>query len=111
MTITETPKVKISRANSSMLRIGNGTQIPIFIGVTGNSTAATGILQFKMPQNLQPLFANEWLLSEATLPSPHAQGRPGLRAPRSLSSASSVSSGSPSPQRTTQAPGLMVLSS
>ena len=47
MTITETPKVKISRANSSMLRIGNGTQIPIFIGVTGNSTAATGILQFK----------------------------------------------------------------
>ena len=51
------------------------------------------------------------LLSEATLPSPHARGRPGLRAPRSLSSASSVSSGSPSPQRTTQAPGLMVLSS
>lgn len=39
------------------------------------------------------------------------QGRPGLRAPWSLSSAASVSSGSPSPQRTTQAPGLMVLSS
>jgi len=46
MTITETPKIKIERIDTSGLRQGSGGQVPIFISPTMNATAASGILQF-----------------------------------------------------------------
>lgn len=46
MTITETPKIKIERIDTSGLRNGKGGQIPIFISPTGNETPASGILEY-----------------------------------------------------------------
>ena len=46
MTITETPKIKIERIDTSGLRRGSGGQVPIFISPTLNENPASGILQF-----------------------------------------------------------------
>ena len=47
ITITETPKVKYYEGDSNPGLSGEGAQIPIFIGVTGNTTPAQGIQKFK----------------------------------------------------------------
>ena len=47
ITITETPKVRYYESDSNPGLSGEGAQIPIFIGITGNSSPATGIQKFK----------------------------------------------------------------
>jgi len=47
ITITETPKVRYYEGDSNPGLSGEGAQIPIFIGITGNSTPAPGIQKFK----------------------------------------------------------------
>lgn len=47
MAITDTPKVIYSEADSNPTLKGTGSQIPVFIGITGNTTPAEGILKIK----------------------------------------------------------------
>lgn len=47
MPITETPKVIYKEINSNPILKGNGAQIPVFIGNTGNKTPVEGIQRFK----------------------------------------------------------------
>lgn len=58
MAITETPKVKYYEADSNPTLNGTGAQIPIFIGITGNTTPATGIQKFKNYQACNKTVAN-----------------------------------------------------
>lgn len=46
MTINETPKIKVYKEDSSNLRNGEGGEIPIFIGSTGNENPSSNILEF-----------------------------------------------------------------
>lgn len=47
MNINETPKVKYSYGDNNPLLNGEGAQIPVFIGYTGNTSPNTSVLQFK----------------------------------------------------------------
>lgn len=47
MSIEETPKVRYYESDSNPLLNGDGAQIPIFIGLSGNETPAEGIQKFK----------------------------------------------------------------
>lgn len=46
-TIVEIPKVKYTELDSNPTLTGEGSQIPIIIGISGNSTPNEGILKFK----------------------------------------------------------------
>lgn len=46
-TISETPKIKVYKEDSSNLLNGEGGEVPIFIGATGNESPKSGILEFK----------------------------------------------------------------
>lgn len=46
-TISETPKIKVYKEDSSKLLTGEGGEVPIFIGATGNSSPNSAILEFK----------------------------------------------------------------
>lgn len=46
-TIIETPKVKYTELDSNPTLTGEGSQIPIIIGITGNATPTSGIQKFK----------------------------------------------------------------
>lgn len=45
--LNETPKIKYGETDSNPTPNGDGAEIPVIIGITGNSTPATGILKFK----------------------------------------------------------------
>ena len=47
ITITETPKVRYYESDSNPGLSGEGAQIPIFIGITGNASPTAGIQKFK----------------------------------------------------------------
>ena len=47
ITITETPKVRYYEGDSNPGLSGEGAQIPIFIGITGNTSPTAGIQKFK----------------------------------------------------------------
>lgn len=47
MNISETPKVKFYYGDNNPLLNGEGAQIPVFIGYSGNSTPSEGLLKFK----------------------------------------------------------------
>ena len=47
ITITETPKVRYYEGDSNPGLSGEGAQIPIFIGITGNQSPTQGIQKFK----------------------------------------------------------------
>jgi len=47
ITITETPKVRYYESDSNPGLSGEGAQIPIFIGITGNNSPTAGIQKFK----------------------------------------------------------------
>ena len=47
ITITETPKVRYYEGDSNPGLNGGGAQIPIFIGITGNTSPTPGIQKFK----------------------------------------------------------------
>lgn len=47
ITITETPKVRYYESDSNPGLSGEGAQIPIFIGLTGNTSPTVGIQKFK----------------------------------------------------------------
>lgn len=47
MPITDIPQVIYSEADSNPTLKGTGSQIPVFIGITGNTTPAEGILKVK----------------------------------------------------------------
>lgn len=47
MPITETPKVRYFESDSNPTLDGDGAQIPIFIGISGNTTPTAGIQRFK----------------------------------------------------------------
>lgn len=47
ITITETPKVRYYEGDSNPGLSGEGAQIPIFIGITGNTSPTQGIQKFK----------------------------------------------------------------
>ena len=46
ITLSETPKIKYQESDSNPTPSGDGAEIPIIIGITGNVTPATGILKF-----------------------------------------------------------------
>lgn len=58
MAITETPKVRYFESDSNPTLKGNGAQIPIFIGVSGNTTPKTGIQKFKNFQQIYKTVEN-----------------------------------------------------
>lgn len=45
--INETPKIKVDKEDSSTLLNGEGGEVPIFIGATGNTSPNSNILEFK----------------------------------------------------------------
>ena len=45
--LTETPKIKYTEIDSNPTPNGDGAEIPVIIGITNNTTPATGILKFK----------------------------------------------------------------
>lgn len=45
--LNETPKIKYGETDSNPTPNGDGAEIPVIIGITGNTTPATGILKFK----------------------------------------------------------------
>ena len=45
--LIETPKIKYGEIDSNPTPNGDGAEIPVIIGITGNSTPATGVLKFK----------------------------------------------------------------
>ena len=45
--LNETPKIKYGETDSNPTPNGDGAEIPVIIGITGNSTPATGIFKFK----------------------------------------------------------------
>ena len=45
--INETPKIKVYKEDSSTLLNGDGGEVPIFIGATGNESPNVNILEFK----------------------------------------------------------------
>ena len=45
--LTETPKIKYSETESNPTPNGDGAEIPVIIGITNNTTPATGVLKFK----------------------------------------------------------------
>ena len=45
--LIETPKIKLTETESNPTPNGEGAEIPVVIGITNNSTPATGILKFK----------------------------------------------------------------
>ena len=47
MSITETPKVRYYESDSNPIISGTGAEIPVFIGITGNTNPFTGIKRFK----------------------------------------------------------------
>ena len=47
VTINETPKIKAYKIDSRSLQNGEGGEVPIIIGATGNETPSTEVLEFK----------------------------------------------------------------
>lgn len=47
ITLTETPKIKYSETSTDPTVGGDGAEIPVIMGITGNSTPASGILTFR----------------------------------------------------------------
>lgn len=47
MAITQTPKVIYTESQSNPTVSGNGAEVPIFIGITGNGSPTSGIQKFK----------------------------------------------------------------
>ena len=45
--LVETPKIKYFETESNPTPNGDGAEIPVIIGITGNSTPASGVLKFK----------------------------------------------------------------
>lgn len=58
MPITQTPKVTYSEGTSNPTLNGEGAQIPIFIGITGNNNPKTGIQKFKNYAECSKTIAN-----------------------------------------------------
>ena len=66
MAITETPMVKYYDAESNPTQNGDGGEIPVIIGISGNATPASGIQKFKKYSECNATVANGGLGTSTT---------------------------------------------
>jgi hypothetical protein len=65
--LTETPKIKLSEIDSNPTSAeGDGAEIPVIIGITGNPTPAEGVLKFKNYTAAAKSVANGGIGTDAT---------------------------------------------
>lgn len=64
--LIETPKIKFAEGDSNPKPTGDGAEIPVIIGITGNSTPATGILKFKNYTSAAKSIANGGIGTDPT---------------------------------------------
>lgn len=64
--LTETPKIKYSETESNPTPNGDGAEIPVIIGITNNTTPATGVLKFKNYTAAEKSIANGGIGTDPT---------------------------------------------